>query len=421
MDKTQLIIGIDLGIVHNQISYYEQGKQEAVSVSRNEKEDTYLIPNNLFFQYEDGKWYFGEQAKTLSKTHNGESYHHILSHLGDMKTIVLEGKEYGYQDLFCVLIEQQLKHCFGSISMDKIKGIVFTTQNPCLQLVKTVAYFANTYQIDPLKVQLSSYRNSNIQYIFSQDRGVWMNGVGVFNYTVTGLEYYMIRYNRSRRPAQIEVTEVELPAEFPYMNEIDLMEEADERLLEIAKQVTKGQMLSAIYMTGEGFTNAWCEKTLAYLCMGKRIFMGQNLYVKGACLLALGLTQTQKDTTKTIVIAKDTVHYDIGVTGYYKGREVLVALASGGEEWFNVKGEVDVFLDDSNRVEIQFINQSTKEITKEIIEIKGLPVRPAKTTKLAITAEYKSGTKGIITIRDKGFGTLYPTTGRVYKKEFSLQ
>ena len=62
----------------------------------------------------------------------------------------------------------------------------------------------------------------------------------------------------------------------------------------------------------------------------------------------------------------------------------------------------------------------TEEEYIETIEIYGLPARPPKTTKLSIEVEYYGADKGAIVIRDMGFGNLYPTTNKIYRKEFDI-
>ena len=92
----------------------------------------------------------------------------------------------------------------------------------------------------------------------------------------------------------------------------------------------------------------------------------------------------------------------------------------GGLEWFNTRGRVVVFLDDTRRIQIVYQDILTEEEYIETIEIYGLPARPPKTTKLSIEVEYHGADKGAIVIRDMGFGNLYPTTNKIYRKEFDI-
>ncbi|MCB5595164.1 DUF5716 family protein, partial [Mediterraneibacter gnavus] len=45
-------------------------------------------------------------------------------------------------------------------------------------------------------------------------------------------------------------------------------------------------MVSAGFVTGEGFENNWYPTSLRGLCNGRRAFIGNKLYSKGACYTA---------------------------------------------------------------------------------------------------------------------------------------
>ena len=39
----------------------------------------------------------------------------------------------------------------------------------------------------------------------------------------------------------------------------------------------------------------------------------------------------------------------------------------------------------------------------------------------SLEAEFYSAEKGAVVIRDEGFGTMFPTTNKIYRKEFDLK
>ena len=147
--------------------------------------------------------------------------------------------------------------------------------------------------------------------------------------------------------------------------------------------------------------------------------MGQNIYTKGACYHArLGAYEADKDY---ILCTEGSIPFDIGVNvGEVEGRSRFCPIAIGGREWYNMNGKVTVFLDDTNRVEMIYRDKISKEVVKEIIEIHGLPKRPPKTTKLCLEVEMYDEKMGAIIIRDMGFGKIYPTTNKIYRKDFSI-
>ena len=46
----------------------------------------------------------------------------------------------------------------------------------------------------------------------------------------------------------------------------------------------------------------------------------------------------------------------------------------------------------------------------------GLPERPNRTTRLALTLKYVSPKECEVTVRDLGFGEMYPFSGKVWKE-----
>ena len=54
------------------------------------------------------------------------------------------------------------------------------------------------------------------------------------------------------------------------------------------------------------------------------------------------------------------------------------------------------------------------------MKIHGIPKRPNKTSKFSIEVEFDDPRRGAVVIRDVGFGKLFPTTNKIYRKEFEL-
>ena len=177
--------------------------------------------------------------------------------------------------------------------------------------------------------------------------------------------------------------------------------------------------MSAVYLTGVGFTELWANASQNALCDGRRVFVGQNIYTKGACYAAY-IGSHVINPNKYIVNAEDMVHSDVGILSG-DASNTFIPIAKGGREWYNMRGKLYVCLDDTNRVELLYKNHYNQEAIREIIEIHGLPSRPNKTTRLSLEVEMYSGNRGAVVIRDEGFGKLYPTTNKIYRKEFLLE
>lgn len=91
------------------------------------------------------------------------------------------------------------------------------------------------------------------------------------------------------------------------------------------------------------------KKTLTYLCAGRRVFLGQNLYANGACLLGIHSIELM-DEGMILMDGADMVYHTVGVVTTEAGKPQYVPITSIGREWYNTHGSVDIILDKSQRV-----------------------------------------------------------------------
>ena len=159
------------------------------------------------------------------------------------------------------------------------------------------------------------------------------------------------------------------------------------------------------------------KKSTNVLCQGRRVFVGQNIYTKGACYRAVG--GEYKDFYERFFIeTKENVLFDVGIS-LGDDKDTFVPIVEGGKQWYNTHGHIEVILDDTDRVTLVYKGRHTGFEARETVKIHGIPKRPNKTTKLHISVEFDNPSEGAVIIKDMGFGRLFPTTNKIYRKEFS--
>ena len=77
----------------------------------------------------------------------------------------------------------------------------------------------------------------------------------------------------------------ELKAVYPVLN-VEQAKMADFRFQKFIESVFEKKIVSSVFLMGEGFENNWYPNSLKVLCNGRRAFLGNNLYSKGACYTA---------------------------------------------------------------------------------------------------------------------------------------
>ena len=95
-------------------------------------------------------------------------------------------------------------------------------------------------------------------------------------------------------------------------------------------------------------------------------------------------------------------------------------LISAGKNWFETTGCCEVILGDVPEVNFWKQLPHSREAKIETLELSDLPKRPSRTTRVRIVAQPVSSDKIEITIKDLGFGEIFPATDKEWKYTMSI-
>ena len=97
-----------------------------------------------------------------------------------------------------------------------------------------------------------------------------------------------------------------------------------------------------------------------------------------------------------------------------------MALADGGENWFDISTVVEFLLISGSRVELIVTPLDGKEIRKIQVNLDGMPVRPEKTSRLRMKVSFSSGDTVKVVVEDLGFGEIFPSSNRKWETEVKI-
>ena len=102
------------------------------------------------------------------------------------------------------------------------------------------------------------------------------------------------------------------------------------------------------------------------------------------------------------------------------GKEILLAVASYGDNWYESKSSLELILDDQK--EIEFIISHLDSRKKRIVSVplSRFPERPRRTTRIQMNIGFTDENTMAVVIRDKGFGELFPASDTVIRQEVIL-
>ncbi|MBO5609356.1 MAG: hypothetical protein J5929_03120 [Eubacterium sp.] len=411
-------IGMDLCSDFTQLSYYNDIKREPESVSQLNNKETYLMPNILFYSTDTEHWYVGGEASEARFNENGTVVDGIFENIGSDEKIVIEEREYTYQELFMMMVKLHIDSFLYRYEAAEIKKLVISVDDFNVQVFQLLSRLYKDMGIPKDAIEITSHLDSGLFYIFNQPTELWNNSVALYDYSADGLNYYRIDIQKNKDPKTITVVHEDYTEQMSLSKYGNDTYQMDIDFARIGEYESKKAYISAVFLTGVGFSNKWMKKSTNVLCQGRRVFVGQNIYTKGACYRAVG-GEYMSFYEDYFVETKENILSDIGIA-LGDEKDTFVPIVTGGKQWYNTHGEVSVILDDTDVITIVYKNHKTGEEKRETVRIHGLPKRPNKTTKLSVEVEFDSPHEGAVIIRDLGFGKLFPTTNKIYRKEFDI-
>lgn len=412
----EIYMGLDLCKKNIQMSYYQEDKQEPESIYQLNNSETYQLPNVMFFSEEEQKWYVGNNVSAVRFQSEGVMIEDVLGHIDSDVSMVVDANIYSYEELLLMLLKIHIEEFMARSEEYELCGLTVTLEQYNPKVYRVLEKLREKLHLTKEQFYIMSHENAFFQYVMNQDEKLRNNSVAMFEFGNDGMEYYRIDKKHQGSTRIYYLSRLDMKQELAYSMLFGDIQELDQKFADIATAKMRETYISTVYLTGPGFNDDWIEQSKRVLCEGRRVFMGQNIYTKGACYHAkYGAYEVEHDC---ILATEGSIPFDIGINiGDLEGRNHFHMIALGGREWYNMNGKVTVFLDDTNRIEMVYRDKITKEIQKEIIEIHGLPKRPPKTTKLLVEVELFDESTGAIVIRDVGFGKIYPTTNKIYRKE----
>ncbi len=412
-----LLLGIDLGRYYSQISVYDEKKEEMISISPYPSEDEGLIPTVLGVTKEKRNWLYGRECDGLE----GERVENILEVTEQGGSFTVYGVEFAPETILEKYLKKLLLLVRTYYPLNTIAKLVVTVEKKSEQLEQAVYQALEKLGIGKDRAYLQSYEESYIEYALSQKKELWSNDVGLFDFNEKGLYYKQLSFNRENTPMALYMIKKDYSEALRYEwleNKME-KEKISYIFLNLAKETLHKQTVSTIYITGAGFRDSFAAKVLPELCVGRRVFMGQNLYVHGACYKAIELAG-KKEMVKYIYMGEDIVSYNVYVPVYKNACEEYAVLSEFGTSWKASHGEIEVILDEEEEVRIVINNPLKKEDKMLIMPLEGLPKRPAKMTRLNLSIEFFEEDEFVIKIKDMGFGSFYKSTNRIWEKRIKL-
>ena len=416
------ILGYDLNDSMSQISYFELNTSVPETVASDAEEERLGIPTVLSKRKGVAQWEFGNAAIKASELGTATLVNQLMSFAAAGAKIDIEGEAYDATDLLILFVRRSLNLLSMVMSPSDVEYMIFTVASLEGKLVDIVEKIASGMPVPREKIIIQTYEESIYYYLLHQPEELWERDVCVFDYSGPHLCAYELWMNRGTEPVvafvdRTEFKDIKMPKFM--MKEEESMEKADrldEMILQIAHDYFSNKTVGTVFLLGEGFEGNWCNKTLKFMCMGRRVFQGRNMYSKGACYCGRDKAQPCELNRDYVFLGPDKLKFNLGLNMNVAGEEEYLAVADAGENWYDSGVTYDFVLGNAKSIPLILTPLDGKGVETIEVELSGLPDRPPKASRLRLTVSFESERRMKIEVEDLGFGEFFPTTGRKWEK-----
>jgi len=198
-----------------------------------------------------------------------------------------------------------------------------------------------------------------------------------------------------------------------------LRDDLDLKLTEIYEEIRFSGPQCSIFFTGTGFSELWFSKTLETISAHSRVFKGNNLYVKGACLA--GYIRAFKKGMDYPIICKGRTKATISLIARENGMNREVELSGAACNWYDAGCECDFILDDDRTAEFVITSLVSRERTSLVFDLSSFPDRPHLATRVHVSVCYLNDAECEIRVTDRGFGNFFASSGAEVTKRLNLE
>lgn len=411
------VLGYDLNEKYCQISYLDEKKNEPETLEISS--GNYQIP--LALGYCDEEWIYGKSAQLLAKM-NGEN---IITDLFERamrrEKVEIAGKKYDSVWLLAKFISLTLEQ------FEDIKVITFTTSVTNVDVSKMMKAIGRHLGLSKENVHVQDYKESFCYYMFYQPKELWQYESALFHSDAQKINACMLKklhvMNVKGKEMFVSVDEVasadikELEALTSIMNE-EKAKTADESFQAFIRNVFEKKVISSVFLTGDGFEKNWYPNSLKMLCNGRRAFIGNNLYSKGACYTSM--RKYRGYTGGPVYLDNTRMTEQISLRMRVDGKEGWYPVVAWGKRWYEADGQWEVILEDTSDIEVHVESLAGDELQVETISLEGLEERKDYSLRIQIAVMFLDEKTCKMTFRDVGFGEFYPSTGFYTEKVIRL-
>ena len=412
LNNDKMIIGYDLSYRYAQISYCRVGEDAPRTYAPEDKERQFNIPLCLFKRDKVNQWFLGREALAANKQEEGFFLDNLFMLALEQEEITVGEEVFETVALLALYIKRSLYLPGKECRPEKAEGIMFTLPVLSEKVVALMQQLIVLLNMPDCRIAFQGREESIYHYIIHQSKEIWREDVLIYDSSKEEIVSYRFKLNRNTRPVVAFVEEKLLDR--LYGDD----EQKDGQFLEMVRDSAL-KTDACVFLLGEGFHGEWCQDALRLLCHNRRVFKGNDLYSKGACM---GMREKLSGQTNAqmIFLSKDKMRTNVGMQVLRGTKESYLAILDGGENWYDSGKEWDVILTEGNELVFCLTPLDGRNVRNIEVVLDELPKRRDKMTRLHLQVGMKSSTMMEVQITDMGFGDFAPSSNMKFVQQIDL-
>lgn len=407
-----IIIGYDLTNTCSQISYrYLKDGCDVETLTLVPGQESYDIPTVLCKKCGANQWLFGREAVRFYENDplEGILVDDLLQLAIRGEMIQVGGKGYDPVALLTLFVKRSLGLLSGVATVDRIYAILFTCEDLSPRLIEVLTMVVNGLELRNTKVFFQNYEESFYGYMLHQQQDLWKEQSILFDYRKDTLVTMKLKKNAKTTPVVVYVEK-----------HTGSFLGGDGEFLRLAKEYMEEEDISSAYLIGEKFSGGWMDESLRYICEGRRVFQGNNLYSKGACYCLFERLMPSRMGKEHVFLGEDKLKSNIGMFVWKRGEESYFAILDAGVDWRDIAFECEIYLQDESRIELVVTPMLGGKVNIVEIPLEGLYLKTGETTRIYMNFTMTEENRLCVEIEDLGFGVFREPVETTWQKEILL-
>ncbi len=395
MAERGFYIGIDIDDSYAVTSFFTTGMKDVATVSMVAGSEVFQIPTQITKKKGIGQWFIGAEAERIAEEQQVTVVDALLGRAMRQEELLIEGEAYPAEELLVLFLRKLIGYASGLQGIKEPEGLALTVEKLDGEISKLLMKIGNRLGLAKENLLILDRKSAFYYFTLNQQENLWLHDVCLYDYRDGQVKCLILDRNLSTEPQLVTIKEE--------IAELDT-ERRDESFYQLLQAHMRGHIISAVYLVGNEFDGDWMNVSLAYMCRGRRAFMGKNLYAKGACYAVM--------VTKGVLpwrfayLGDNEMKVNVSLKVKNRGREEFCTLLSAGDNWYEAEGSCEIIMDDTREVTIWLQAPNSRQAKVETLTLSDLPERANRTTRLRVTAKPLSDAKVQILIKDMGFGEI---------------